>query len=205
MDTTTIESYLPAGVALVRAMPNLPLVAGRGMTALARGRGADDAAMRAASTSYLRRITGYNPFVLAAGCCGLALLVGVVVNVRNAFPGWIALLPLSAAAVLVLVGDERTDAQVFEVPVAQLSAPWQRAAQGLDTLLKPGEYRPITFDDSAAASRDDLVHVHLGHGLAQKSARVLRTALFSSAAEVNRLEKDGADLVGMTEPAIPLR
>ena len=40
---------------------------------------ADEAAMRAASTSYLRRITGYNPFVLAAGCCGLALLVGVVV------------------------------------------------------------------------------------------------------------------------------
>ena len=40
---------------------------------------ADGAAMRAASTSYLRRITGYNPFVLAAGCCGLALLAGVVV------------------------------------------------------------------------------------------------------------------------------
>ena len=40
---------------------------------------ADATAMRAASTSYLRRITGYNPFVLAAGCCGLALLAGVVV------------------------------------------------------------------------------------------------------------------------------
>ena len=40
---------------------------------------ADTVAMRAASTSYLRRITGYNPFVLAAGCCGLALLAGVVV------------------------------------------------------------------------------------------------------------------------------
>ena len=40
---------------------------------------ADETAMRAASTSYLRRITGYNPFVLAAGCCGLALLGGVVV------------------------------------------------------------------------------------------------------------------------------
>lgn len=40
---------------------------------------ADETAMRAASTSYFRRITGYNPFVLAAGSCGLALLVGVMV------------------------------------------------------------------------------------------------------------------------------
>lgn len=40
---------------------------------------AGEEAMRAASTSYLRRFTGYNPFVLAAGCCGLALLGGVAV------------------------------------------------------------------------------------------------------------------------------
>ncbi|WP_298128831.1 acyltransferase family protein [Micropruina sp.] len=44
----------------------------------------------------------------AAGWLGLAtiLLVGVVVNVRNAFPGWIALIPLTAAATIVLVGDD---------------------------------------------------------------------------------------------------
>ncbi|MFT4296610.1 MAG: acyltransferase family protein [Micropruina sp.] len=42
------------------------------------------------------------------GWAGLAtiLLVGVVVNVRDAFPGWIALLPLAAAASIVLVGDD---------------------------------------------------------------------------------------------------
>ena len=40
---------------------------------------ADEVAMREASTSYLRRITGYNPFVLAAGFCGLGLLTGVMV------------------------------------------------------------------------------------------------------------------------------
>lgn len=42
-----------------------------------------------------------------AGWVGLAgvLLVGIVVNVRDAFPGWVALVPLTAAAA-VLVADE---------------------------------------------------------------------------------------------------
>lgn len=44
----------------------------------------------------------------AAGWLALAtiLLVGVLVNVRNAFPGWVALVPLTAAATIVLVGDD---------------------------------------------------------------------------------------------------
>ena len=40
-----------------------------------------------------------------AGLAGI-LLVGVLVNVRDAFPGWVALAPLSAAAAIVLVGDD---------------------------------------------------------------------------------------------------
>lgn len=49
-----------------------------------------------------------SPWRIATGWLGLAtiLLVGVVVNVRNAFPGWIALIPLTAAAMIVLVGDD---------------------------------------------------------------------------------------------------
>lgn len=49
-----------------------------------------------------------SPWRTAIGWLGLAtvLLVGVVVNVRNAFPGWIALIPLTAAAAIVLVGDD---------------------------------------------------------------------------------------------------
>lgn len=45
---------------------------------------------------------------LVVGWAGLAgiLLVGVLVNVRDAFPGWVALAPLSAAAAIVLVGDD---------------------------------------------------------------------------------------------------
>ena len=38
---------------------------------------ADESSMRSASASFVRRLTGYNPFVLAVGFCGLAMLVGV--------------------------------------------------------------------------------------------------------------------------------
>jgi peptidoglycan/LPS O-acetylase OafA/YrhL len=49
-----------------------------------------------------------SPWRLAIGWLGLTtiLLVGVVVNVRDAFPGWVALIPLSAAATIVLVGAD---------------------------------------------------------------------------------------------------
>ena len=49
-----------------------------------------------------------SPWRNVAGWLGLAtiLSVGVLVNVRDAFPGWIALIPLTAAATIVLVGDD---------------------------------------------------------------------------------------------------
>ena len=94
-------------------------------------------------------------------------------------------LALTAQPPLVEVGDERTDAEVFEVPA--LGPSWQPALRGLDTRLALGQWRPITFDDQAAAGRSDLVHVHLGHALLQKSARLLRSALFSSDSAVHRV------------------
>lgn len=86
---------------------------------------------------------------------------------------------------LVEVGDDRSDAQVFEVP--KLAPSWHSALRGLDTRLKPGEPRPITFDDKAAEGRADIVHVHLGHGLLQKASRMLRSALFSSHSDIHRV------------------
>lgn len=80
---------------------------------------------------------------------------------------------------------EDIDAPVFSVP--PLGSAWQHALEGLDTRLNPGVWRPITFDDKAAEGRTDLVHVHLGHALMQRSARVLRSALFSVDAPVNRV------------------
>lgn len=96
-----------------------------------------------------------------------------------------AALALSAQPQLTIRDDHRTDAQVFDVPA--LGPQWQTAVAGLDTRLTPGVLRPITFDDQAAADHKDLVHVHLGHALLQKSARILRTSLFGSDARANRV------------------
>lgn len=82
-------------------------------------------------------------------------------------------------------GDQDTDAQIFEIP--DVSPQWHNALKGLDTRLEPGVYRPITFDDHAAAHRSDLVYVHLGHALMQKSNRLLRNTLFSADTPVNRV------------------
>jgi superfamily II DNA or RNA helicase len=94
-------------------------------------------------------------------------------------------LAITAQPPLVEVGDPGTDVQVFAVPA--LGSAWQPALRGLDTRLEPGVLRPITFDDQAARGRTDLVHVHLGHALMQRCARVLRSALFSVDAPVNRV------------------
>ena len=83
-------------------------------------------------------------------------------------------------------------AEVFEVPA--LGPAWQPALRGLETRLNPGVLRPVTFDDQVAAatddmeeSRDDLVYIHLGHALLQRSARILRSALFNVDSPVHRV------------------
>ncbi len=82
------------------------------------------------------------------------------------------------------VGSELTDASVFAVP--DLARSWQDALVGLDTRLRPGELRPVTFDEDAGRA-PGIVHVHLGHPLMRKSTRILRANLFSPHSEVNRV------------------
>ncbi|WP_280265618.1 DISARM system SNF2-like helicase DrmD [Nocardia wallacei] len=94
-------------------------------------------------------------------------------------------LELTAQPTLIESGDQDTDAAVFEVPA--LGSAWQPSLRGLDTRLEPGVWRKITFDDEAARGRDDLVHVHLGHAMMQRSSRILRSALFGVDAPVNRV------------------
>jgi len=94
-------------------------------------------------------------------------------------------LALSGQPTLRERGDEDTDAEVLDIP--SLGSAWHKALEGLDTRLSPGVLRPITFDDQAAKDRTDIVHVHLGHALLQKSARILRNSLFGSDSRVHRV------------------
>lgn len=71
--------------------------------------------------------------------------------------------------------------------VDHLSPAWAMACEGLEARLAPGVMRPITFDDKVAAQRPDAVHVHLGHAIMQKSARILRNGLFGSGSTMNRV------------------
>lgn len=86
---------------------------------------------------------------------------------------------------LIPIGDDRTDADVFEIPV--LTSGWQDALKGLDTRLQPGRIRPITFDAKAIEGRNDLVYVHLGHPIVQKAQRLLRRSLWSVDSTLNRV------------------
>lgn len=96
-----------------------------------------------------------------------------------------AALALTAQPPLVEVGDEDTDAQVFDVPA--LGPAWQPALDGLATRLEPDILRSITFDGQATVNRTDLVHVHLGHALMRRSTRLLRSALFGVESPVHRV------------------
>ena len=82
-----------------------------------------------------------------------------------------------------LEGDDPVE--VFEVPA--LGSAWQFALRGLETRLNPGVLRPVTFDEEIAQGRDDIVYIHLGHALLQRSARILREALFNVDSPVHRV------------------
>ena len=75
--------------------------------------------------------------------------------------------------------------EVFAVPA--LGSAWQFALRGLETRLDPGVLRPVTFDEETAKERDDIVYIHLGHALLQRSARILREALFNVDSPVHRV------------------
>ncbi|MGS2807726.1 MULTISPECIES: DISARM system SNF2-like helicase DrmD [Nocardia] len=95
---------------------------------------------------------------------------------------------------LIEYSDQDTSAAVYLLP--PLSPDWQPALRGIEAPLTPGELRPITFDEDAAKGRKDLVHIHLGHAVLQRSARILRGALFSVESPMHRV-------TAMVVPDIP--
>ncbi|ACZ20292.1 DNA/RNA helicase, superfamily II, SNF2 family [Sanguibacter keddieii DSM 10542] len=104
-------------------------------------------------------------------------------------------LTLTNQPTLVQEGSQDHDVEVFRVP--NLAPSWDAAIRGLDTRLRPGVYRPITFDDAIhSGSFEEVVHVHLGHTLMQKASRILRSTLFTTDSSVNRVTAvvvDGLD------------
>lgn len=71
------------------------------------------------------------------------------------------------------VDDPRGDGVLHEVPRG-LSKSWAPALAGLDTRLRPGVNRLLTFDEHRARIGTDTVLAHLGHPLIQRAARELR-------------------------------
>ena len=69
------------------------------------------------------------------------------------------------------------DCPVFWLP--PLDGSWAACADGLRH-PHTGAIRPITFDHSIAAGRDDVVLAHLGHRLVQMCLRLLRAELWAS-------------------------
>ncbi|MBG0560775.1 DEAD/DEAH box helicase [Actinoplanes sp. NEAU-A11] len=86
---------------------------------------------------------------------------------------------------LTVSGDHPADDGVYVVPA--LGPAWQSTLKGLDTRSKPGVWRPITFNDQAAAGNKDVVYVHLGHPLVKKAQRLLRRSLWSVDAPLHRV------------------
>lgn len=70
--------------------------------------------------------------------------------------------------------------------VDHLGPRWQPVLAGLQTVLNPDVYRPITFDEELARTDPGVVHIHLGHALMQKSARLLRSGLFGASSDMHR-------------------
>ena len=98
---------------------------------------------------------------------------------------------------LTPLGTERFGVEAYQVPA--LGPAWLPATRGLDTRIKPGVLRPITFDDDVpSANADDVVRVHLGHALLAKASRVLRSQLFAPGSDVNRVTAVVVDGIGQS-------
>lgn len=82
------------------------------------------------------------------------------------------------------ISDPCGDGALYIVPNG-LHQSWVPAIRGLDTRLKPGEPRPLTFDDRRAKGRSDVVFAHLGHPLLQRAARALRAEVWQRTDRVN--------------------
>lgn len=86
---------------------------------------------------------------------------------------------------LELIGSENTDVPVFRLP--NLDSSWEQVTRGLYTRLNPDHPRPIAFDPRVLTEDPDVVYMHLGSPLLQRSTRRLRSALWGGDRRLERV------------------
>ncbi|MBB0995379.1 DEAD/DEAH box helicase family protein [Dietzia sp. SLG510A3-3B2-2] len=88
---------------------------------------------------------------------------------------------------LELVGSEDTDVPVFRLP--NLDNSWEQVTRGLFTRLdeKKIKPRPIAFDPRVLTEDPEVVYMHLGSPLLQRSTRRLRSALWGGDRALERV------------------
>lgn len=88
---------------------------------------------------------------------------------------------------LELVGSEDTDVPVFRLP--NLDNSWEQVTRGLYTRLdeKKVNPRPIAFDPQVLKEDPEVVYMHLGSPLLQRSTRRLRSALWGGERVLERV------------------
>lgn len=88
---------------------------------------------------------------------------------------------------LELVGSEDTDIPVFRLP--NLDNSWEQITRGLYTRLdeKKVKPRPIAFDPQVLTEDPEVVFMHLGSPLLQRSTRRLRSALWGGDRALQRV------------------
>jgi superfamily II DNA or RNA helicase len=88
------------------------------------------------------------------------------------------------------VGSQDTDVPVFRLP--DLDSSWEQVTRGLYTRLDPDHARAVAFDPTIRLPREkggdpDVVYMHLGSPLLQRSTRRLRAALWGGDRSLQRV------------------
>ncbi len=86
---------------------------------------------------------------------------------------------------LELVGSEDTDVPVFRLP--NLDNSWEQVTRGLYTRLDDKNARPIAFDPQVLSEDPNVVYMHLGSPLLQRTTRRLRSALWGGDRALERV------------------
>lgn len=137
VDTATIESHLPSGARVVRAMPNTPALVRAGATAIARGRHATEADLREAKTIF--------------DAVGLTIVtdeshLDAVTGLSGSGPAYIFLILEALADAGVKVGLSRRNAQRLAAQTVMGSAKLL-----LDTDEHPGRLKDMVTSPGGTA------------------------------------------------------